>query len=116
MNAETRIQHAQRSPENPLPAPAHRALTFALLISALRCTIQYVVLPFVLPWIGLAASIPPWLTLVLGGVALASLTRNVNSLWRLHHPQRWSYLALAFIVATALVLFMVMDVRTLLGP
>lgn len=104
---------ARRAPEAPLPAPAQRALTFGLLISALRCTIQYVLLPFVLPWIGFAAAIPPWVTLVLGGVALASLTRNVRSLWRLRHARRWSYLAVASIVATALVLFMAMDVRNL---
>lgn len=104
-----------RAPEPPLPAPAQRALTFGLLLSALRCTLQYVLLPFVLPWIGVAASIPPWVTLVLGGLALASLTRNVRYLWRLHHARRWSYLALASIVAMALVLFMVMDLHNLLG-
>ncbi len=106
---------AHRAPEHPLPGPAQRALTFGLMFSALRCTIQYVLLPFVLPWIGVAASIPPWVMLVLGGIALASLARNVRYLWRLHHARRWSYLALASVVATALVLFMVMDLRAFLG-
>ena len=110
-----KVHHARRAPETPLPAPAQRALTFGLLLSALRCTVQYVLLPFVLPWIGVAASIPPRVTLVLGGLALASLTRNVRSLWRLHHARLWSYLALAFGVAVALVLFMVMDLRNIVG-
>lgn len=101
--------------EVPLPAGAQRALTFGLLLSALRCTIQYVLLPFVLPWIGVASSIPPWITLVLGGLALASLTRNVRYLWRLHHARRWSYLGLAGVVGTALLLFMAMDLHNLLG-
>jgi len=114
-SAQGSVAGAHRAPESPLPAPAQRALTFGLLLSALRCTIQYVLLPFVLPWIGAAASIPPWVTLVLGGVALASLARNVRYLWRLHHARRWSYLALASIVAMALVLFMAMDLRTYLG-
>jgi hypothetical protein len=52
---------------------------------------------------------------VLGGVALAFLIRNVRYLWRLHHARRWNYLVLAFMVATALALFMVMDLRTLFG-
>ncbi len=98
-----------------LPAPAQRAMTFALVLSALRCTIQYVILPFVLPWIGVASSIPPWVTLVLGGIALASLTRNVMYLWRLRHARRWSYLGLALIVALALVAFMAMDAHNLLA-
>jgi hypothetical protein len=90
-------------------------MTFALLFSALRCTLQYVLLPFVLPWIGIAASVPPWLTLVLAGVALASLTRNGLILWRRRHARLRSYLAVASVVGTALVIFMVMDVRALLG-
>ncbi|MBV9282850.1 MAG: hypothetical protein JOZ41_22475 [Chloroflexi bacterium] len=106
---------AQRGAESPLPAPAQRALTFGLLLSALRCTVQYILLPFVLPWIGVAASIPPWVTLVLSGLALASIARNVRYLWRLRHARRWSYLGLASMVATALLLFMVMDLRNLLG-
>lgn len=109
------VARARRALESPLPAPAQRALTFGLILSALRCTVQYVLLPFVLPWIGVAASIPPWITLVLGGLAIVSLTRNVRYLWRLHHARRWSYLALALIVTTALLLFMVMDLRNLLG-
>src|SRR5947209_1339368 len=53
---------AYRAPtalETPLPAAAQKALTFGLVLSAVRCTLQYVLLPFVLPWVGLAASIPP---------------------------------------------------------
>lgn len=98
----------------PLPAPAQRALTFALLLSALRCTVQYVVLPFVLPWIGLAAAIPPWITLILGTVALASLARNVRIMWRTRHARRWSYLTIAGIVGASLLLFTVVDLRALL--
>lgn len=105
----------QRALETPLPTGAQRALTFSLLLSAVRCTVQYVLLPFVLPWIGVAWSIPPWLTLVLGGVALASLARNVRALWRVRHARRWSYLGIAGLVGIALVLFMAVDLRALLG-
>ena len=106
---------AHQVPESQLPAPAERALTFGLLLSALRCTLQYVLLPFVLPWIGFATSIPPWLTLAIGGLALAALVRNVRYMWRLHHARRWSYFAIASVVTTTLLVFMVMDVRNLLG-
>lgn len=99
----------------PLPAGAQRAVTFGLLLSAVRCTVQYVLLPFVLPWIGIAASVPPWLTLALSALAIASITRNVRSLWRLRHARRWSYLGLAVIVAASLTVFMVMDLRVLFG-
>ncbi len=97
-----------------LPAPAQRALTFALLLSALRCTVQYIVLPFVLPWIGVAASIPSWLTLALGALAIVFLVRNVRRLWKAGHARRWSYLLVAGVVAASLLLFVFVDLRTLL--
>ncbi|HZS93762.1 MAG TPA: hypothetical protein VFA78_03125 [Chloroflexota bacterium] len=108
------IAGARRVPEAPLPGGAQRALGFGIGISAVRCTLQYVLLPFVLPWIGFAASIPPWLTLALSAVALASLARNVRILWRTRHARRWSYLYTAGIVAAALLVFTMVDVRALL--
>jgi hypothetical protein len=97
----------------PLPAPAQRALTFGLLLSAFRCTIQYVLLPFVLPWIGITGALPPWLTLAIGALAVFAIVRNVRTLWRLRHARRWSYLFLAVAVVAALVVFAVVDVHTL---
>jgi len=97
-----------------LPAPAQRALTFALLLSALRCTVQYLVLPFVLPWIGVAASISPLLTLTLSALAVVFLVRNVRRLWKVRHDRRWSYLLVAGVVTASLLLFVFVDLRTLL--
>src|SRR5947209_14546158 len=108
------LPDAPLSPQPPLPVRAQRAVTFGILLSALRCTTQYVVLPFVLPWIGVTAAIPPWVTLALSAVALGSLVRNVRALWRLHHARRWSYLLLALMVGAALLVFTVVDVRALL--
>ena len=97
-----------------LPRPVERAVTFAVLLAALRCTVQYVLLPFVLPWAGLAAAVPPWVTLALGALALVSLARAVRQLWRLGHAHRWSYLLLGLVVMAALLLFIAVDLRALL--
>lgn len=107
------MAEAPLTPSSPLPVRAQRALTFGLLLSAVRCTTQYVLLPFVLPWIGVTAAIPPWVTLALGALALAALARNVRALWRLHHPRRWSYLLLALVVIASLLIFTLVDLRTL---
>ena len=101
------------SPDQPLPVRAQRALTFGLLLSAFRCTLQYVVLPFVLPWIGVTGALPPWVTLPIGALALAAIVRNVRYLWRLRHARRWSYLALAVVVGGALLVFAAVDLHTL---
>ena len=97
-----------------LPRPVERAVTFAVLLAALRCTVQYVLLPFVLPWVGLAVEVPPWVTLALGALALVSLVRAVRQLWRLRHAHRWSYLVLGLVLMAALLLFIAVDLRALL--
>ncbi len=96
-----------------LPPGADRGFTFAILLSALRCTAQYVFLPFVLPWLGVAASIPAWLTLALSAIALISLTRNLRYLWRMRYSRRWSYLGLALVVGIGLLIFVGVDLRAL---
>ena len=98
-----------------LPRPIERAMNFAVLLAAFRCTVQYVLLPFVLPWIGVAATVPPWVTLGLGVLALVSLARAVRQLWRLRHARRWSYLLLGSAVIAALLLFIALDLRALRG-
>ena len=97
-----------------LPPGADRGFTFAILLSALRCTAQYVLLPFVLPWLGVAASIPPWLTLAFSAIALFSLVRNLRYLWRMRYSRRWSYLGLALVVGIGLLIFVGVDLRALL--
>jgi hypothetical protein len=96
-----------------LPPGADRGFTFALLLSALRCTAQYVILPFVLPWLGVAAAIPPWLTLALSAIALFALARNLRSLWRMRYSRRWSYLGLALVIGIGLLIFVGVDLRAL---
>lgn len=103
----------RQAPE-PLPVPAQRALTFGLLLSALRCTLQYIILPFVLPWVGVTTRVAPWVTVLLGALAVTALGRNVYYLWRLHHARRWSYLMLAGLVAATLAIFAVVDVHAIL--
>lgn len=57
-------------PGPPLPRPVEPALTFAVLLAARRGTAEYVLLPFLLPWVGLVAVVPPWATLTLGALEL----------------------------------------------
>jgi hypothetical protein len=97
-----------------LPPGADRGFTFAILLSALRCTAQYVLLPFVLPWLGVAATIPPWLTLIFSAIALVSLTRNLRYLWRMRYARRWSYLGLALVVGVGLLIFVGVDLLAIL--
>lgn len=94
---------------------AEGALRFSLVISAIRCTITYVVLPIVAPLVGWASGVGPLVGLPIAAVALVA---NVVSIRRYHaHNHRWKWPVSAlnagiFVLVTVLVVF---DLRELLG-
>lgn len=79
-------------------APATRAFGLSLLISGLRCTLQYLVLPVVLPLIGLAGSFSLPLVILLDALALFLLVRSLRFFWRTRHPRRFDMLPLAAVI------------------
>ena len=96
-------------------AAAHRAFSTSILVSATRCLLTYIVLPFVAPAFGVAADVGPGLGFAIGAVAIGS---NVLTIRRFHaadHRWRWAYTAIALTVITLLLVLMVEDVFDLLG-
>jgi hypothetical protein len=89
-----------------------RALRFPLIWVAVRCTLQYVILPFVLPFFGLGGRFTIWISAALELVALVMVTYNIRRLW--DTSWRWRYLALSTVTITAIILFLYQDVRALL--
>lgn len=79
-------------------APATRAFGLSLLISGLRCTQQYIVLPVMLPLIGLAGSFSLPLVILLDALALFLLVRSLRFFWRTRHPRRFDMLPLAGVI------------------
>lgn len=86
-----------------------------LLVSALRCIVRYVLLPFVLPLIGIATGVAFGVGLALDVVAAVSIVTTLRQLWRLQHPRRWQYLPMAAALVATFVFFLVSDVRYLQG-
>jgi hypothetical protein len=96
-------------------AAARRAFSTSILVSATRCLLTYVVLPFVAPALGIAADVGPGLGIAIGLVAMGS---NVLTIRRFHaadHRWRWVYTAIAISVIALLGVLMVEDVIELLG-
>ena len=89
-----------------------RALRFPLIWVAVRCTLQYIILPFVLPFFGLGGRFTIWISAGLELLALFMVTYNVRRLW--NTSWRWRYLALSSVTVTAIALFLYQDVRALL--
>lgn len=94
---------------------AQRAFSTSILVSATRCTLTYLVLPFLLPVLGLAAGVGPAIGVPVGAVAITSNVATIRRFWAADHRWRWAYTALALTVIALLLVLMVEDVASLLG-
>lgn len=82
-----------------------------LLFVCVRCTIQYILLPFVLPLLGIGGNIATSISVAIDVVALGAISFNIWRLW--NTSWRYRYLALSAIMIGILVVFMYHDVRAL---
>jgi hypothetical protein len=94
---------------------AQRGFSRSVLISGIRCTLTYIVLPFVAPFIGLAPNVGPVVGLVVGTVAMAANLFSIRRFWRADH--RWKVQAtfLHCAVLVLLTILMVGDIQDLIG-
>jgi hypothetical protein len=94
---------------------AQRAFSTSVLVSAVRCVLTYLVLPFLAPALGLAAGVGPAIGIPIGAVAIACNVMTIRRFWAADHRWRWAYTALALTVIALLLVLMVEDVVTLVG-
>lgn len=94
---------------------AQRAFSTSVLVSAVRCVLTYLVLPFVAPALGLAAGVGPAIGIPVGGVAIGCNILTVRRFWAADHRWRWAYTGLALAVVALLVVLMVGDLTSLIG-
>lgn len=92
---------------------AKNAFDLSLAFSALRCTLQYVVLPFLLPLIGLAEGVAVPITLAINVVAFGAIITSLRRFWRTAYKGRWRYLAIAGPALGVLIAFTVLDLIAL---
>ena len=93
---------------------ARQLVEKSLVISMARCLLTYIVLPFVVPILGLAKGVTPGVGMVVGLVAIAANMASVRRFWRADHRYRWHYTALATVIVAALVWLVVADLVELL--
>jgi hypothetical protein len=96
-------------------ARAERAFGFSLVFSGVRCILQYAVLPFILPLIGLAADVAVPLTLAINLIALASVLYSLRRFWQINYKYKWQYLPIAITAVVILCAFVVLDLHALLS-
>lgn len=100
---------------SPSPIRPERAFSVSILISAIRCTLTYVVLPFALPLVGLAPGIGPVLGITIGVVAIAANVFSIRRFWRAQHRWRRPITAIHVGVIGLLLVLIALDVIALVS-
>lgn len=94
---------------------AERGFNVSILVSGIRCTLSYVVLPFVAPLIGLAPGVGPALGLTIGTVAIVANVVSLRRFQRSDHRLRRPAMAVHAGVLGLLAVLMVVDGIALVG-
>lgn len=88
-------------------AQAQRSFSLAMVLSGLRCLLSYVVVPVVLPLLGLAVGAAPYVGVPVALLALVFDVRGIRRYWLSGSPHRWPmtwvYLAVIVLVMFLLV-------------
>lgn len=92
-----------------------RIFSRSVVISGIRCTLAYVIFPWILPLFGVAASVGPWVGLVIGTVAIGFNVASIRRFWASKHRWRWYISALNLSVIVLLLILLVEDLQEILG-
>lgn len=92
---------------------AENALTLSLMFSGARCLLQYALLPFLLPVVGIAADATVPILLLINILAMVSIFFSLRRFWTIGYAHRWRYLIVAAAALVLLVAFTVYDVLKL---
>ena len=108
--AVRRLLRIRDRPAHMSQASAYSSFQRSMLISAIRCTLTYVVFPFVLPAVGFATGVGPIVGIVIGVVAIACDVFTIRRFFAVDHRWRWHFSAVALAVIGLLTVLLVQDV------
>lgn len=97
------------------PEAARKAFEVSVYVSAARCLLTYIVLPFIFPIIGVSSSATPAIGLPVSAIAVVANVASIRRFWRADHKYRWHYTALATAIILAMVVLIAGDLLDLLG-
>ncbi len=96
-------------------AEARRAFQTSILVATFRCLLMYIFFPFVLPAIGIASGVGPWVGLAISIAAIVAITMSIRRFWRADHSKRWHYTVLGTVVMGFMVFEIVRDVSSIVS-
>ncbi len=94
---------------------ARSAFQKSLFISTCRCLLMYIVFPFVLPAVGIARGVGPYIGIVIGLLAMLSIVYSIRRFWRADHSKRWHYTIFGTIIIVFLIYLATQDLSSILS-
>jgi hypothetical protein len=94
---------------------ATRIFSLSLVISGTRCLLTYILLPWVLPLLGLAGGVGPAVSLVVGVVAIAFNVLSIRRFQKSGHRWRYPLMVLNGTVIAFLLFLLATDIADLVS-
>ena len=92
---------------------AERTFSISLLVSAVRCTLTYVLIPWVFPLIGVASGVGPVVGVVIGTAAIVANVVSIRRFHRADHRWKWPMTAINGGIIVLLVILVIVDATNL---
>ena len=94
-------------------AEARSAFQKSLFISTCRCMLMYIIFPFVLPAVGVARGVGPYIGLTIGVLAMVSIVYSIRRFWRADHSKRWHYTVFGAVIIAFLIYLAIKELSTI---
>jgi len=110
-----RLLRIKERPAGQSAASAYAIFQRSMIISATRCTLTYVIFPFVLPGISFLKGVGPVVGVLIGSLALVCDTFTIRRFFSVDHKYRWYFSTIAFGIMCLLAVLLVQDVSHLIA-
>jgi hypothetical protein len=94
---------------------ARRSTTTAIVVSGIRCTITYLLIPIFAPFVSLLETLGAPISIALSWFAMVMGIVGVRRFWIADHRARWPYTTFIGAVLVLLSVAIVMDVTTIVS-
>lgn len=90
-----------------------RTFSQSVVISGIRCVLAYVIFPWVLPLLGVARGVGPWIGITVGVVAIGFNIASIRRFWIADHRWKWPITVINLSVIGLLLALLVQDLGSL---
>lgn len=94
---------------------ASKTFSTSMVVSGIRCTLTYVVFPWILPLLGVAGGITAGLGLPVGLVAIFFNVWSIRRFWKTDHNFKWIVASINVCVIVLLSILVILDISELLS-